>query len=132
VDPPKVAELLGPARNLNEVAERLGRPGVAIGLAWTSIGGEILFVEAGGYPGKGALKLTGQLGDVMKESANAALTYLRTNRHLVGVEDSVFAEQEFHVHVPAGATPKDGPSAGVAMVVTLASLVSGRPVRDYL
>ncbi|MDK2973045.1 MAG: ATP-dependent Lon protease [Candidatus Sumerlaeota bacterium] len=132
VDADAVEELLGPPKTYNEVAERMGRPGVAIGLAWTSIGGEILFVEASAYPGKAALKLTGQLGDVMKESANAALTWLRTNRQLVEVDDSVFADQEFHVHVPAGATPKDGPSAGVAMAVVLASLVTGRLVRDYV
>lgn len=132
VTPEAVEELLGPPRTQIDVAERLSRPGVAVGMAWTSIGGEILFIEASLHPGKGVLKLTGQLGDVMKESANAALTFLRSNRELLGVDDNVFAENDFHVHVPAGATPKDGPSAGVAMIAALASLVSGRLCRDYV
>jgi ATP-dependent Lon protease len=132
VDAARVEELLGPPKTYNEAAERMGRPGISIGLAWTAIGGEILFVEASAYPGKGELKLTGQLGDVMKESAAAALTFLRTNRQLVELDDEVFAKQDFHLHVPAGATPKDGPSAGVAMVAALASLLTGRLVRDYV
>ncbi len=132
VVPETVEELLGRPRTQLDVAERMNRPGVSIGMAWTSIGGEILFIEASMHPGKGALKLTGQLGDVMKESANAALTYLRSNRGLAGVDDGVFAENDFHVHVPAGATPKDGPSAGVAMIAALASLASGRLCRDYV
>jgi len=128
----KVEELLGPPRVQSDTAERMGRPGVAIGMAWTPVGGEILFIEASMHPGKGNLKLTGQLGDVMKESASAALTFLRANRAKLGVEDAVFAENDFHVHVPAGATPKDGPSAGTAMIAALASLVTGRLVRDYV
>lgn len=123
---------LGQPTNLSDVAERMGRPGIAIGLAWTPVGGDILFVEASRFPGKGELKLTGQLGDVMKESANAALTFLRANLDLLGLEDDVFSRYNFHVHVPAGATPKDGPSAGVSMTAALASLVTGKHVRDFL
>ncbi|MCB2154211.1 endopeptidase La [bacterium] len=132
VDADKVEEFLGPPRGYKEVAERMGRPGVAVGLAWTPVGGEILFIECTRFPGKGNLRLTGQLGDVMKESATAAMTYLRSNLDLIGVEDKEFSEYDFHLHVPAGATPKDGPSAGVGMVSVLASLVTGRRVNDYL
>lgn len=130
--PKEIETLLGPSKFKMDVAERNQIPGVATGLAWTPVGGDILFVEASRFPGKGNLRLTGQLGEVMKESVSAAMTFLRSNRHVIGVEDLEFAEFDYHVHVPAGATPKDGPSAGVAMVSALASLMTGEPIRDYL
>ncbi|MEQ8822147.1 MAG: endopeptidase La [Sumerlaeia bacterium] len=132
VDVKKLHELLGPPKADHERAERMSMPGVAIGLAYTPVGGEILYVEASRYPGKGDIRLTGQLGDVMKESATAALTYLRANAGRFSLEDKDFSAWDFHVHVPAGATPKDGPSAGVTMTTALASLVTGREVKDYL
>lgn len=118
--------ILGPAKFENEVALRAGQPGVATGLAWTPVGGDILFIEASRVPGSGRLILTGQLGDVMKESAQAALTLVKTR---LGVS---LEKEDLHVHVPAGATPKDGPSAGVAMTLALVSLLTGRPVRHDL
>lgn len=130
--PEVIEELLGPSKFKQDLAEQNQIPGVATGLAWTSVGGDILFVEASRFPGKGNLKLTGQLGDVMKESVSAAMTFLRSNRHLIGLEDVEFGEYDYHVHVPAGATPKDGPSAGVAMVSALASLMTKESIRDYL
>ncbi len=126
VAPEDLAELLGPVRFEPELAERAGRPGVAVGLAWTPAGGDILFVESTRMPGKGGLKLTGSLGDVMRESAEAARSWLRANADGVGLDPGSFADSELHVHVPAGAVPKDGPSAGVAMVTSLASLLTGR------
>ncbi|MCC5877502.1 MAG: endopeptidase La [Candidatus Sumerlaeia bacterium] len=125
-------EFLGTRRTFSEVAERLGRPGVSVGLAWTNFGGEILFIEAARYPGKGQLQLTGQLGDVMKESAQAALTYLKSNYERLDMAAEDFEKWDYHVHVPAGATPKDGPSAGVAMVTSLASLITGRQVKNFV
>jgi ATP-dependent Lon protease len=104
-------------------------PGVATGLAVTGAGGDVLFVEATSMKGKDALVLTGQLGDVMKESARIALSYVRGHADELGVDDDSFDAREFHVHVPAGAIPKDGPSAGITMTTALASLLSGRPVR---
>ncbi len=129
---PRVRELLGKRRFFSEARRRTARPGVATGLAWTPVGGEVLFVEATAMPGKGDLTLTGQLGEVMRESAQAALSYVRSNApELVpGLEDGWFAHHDVHLHVPAGATPKDGPSAGVTMVTALASLLSDRPVRS--
>jgi ATP-dependent Lon protease len=122
-----VPELLGKRRFQLEVARRTGVPGVATGLAWTPVGGDVLFIEATAYPGDGELQVTGQLGDVMKESAAAALSYVRT---LDGdVPENFFRDHDVHVHVPAGAIPKDGPSAGIAMATALASRASGRPVR---
>jgi ATP-dependent Lon protease len=103
---------------------------VVTGLAWTPYGGEILFIEATRMQGRGSLTLTGQLGDVMRESAQAALSYVRSHAGDLGDPDMRFDQADFHIHVPAGAMPKDGPSAGVAMVTALASLVSGRPVRS--
>ncbi|CAN5442161.1 endopeptidase La [soil metagenome] len=132
ITPQNLEEFLGQKKSFQEVAERGGKPGVAIGLAWTSVGGAILFIEAARYPGTGALKLTGQLGDVMKESAQAALTYLRANHAQFGLHIDDFKEHEYHVHVPAGATPKDGPSAGVAIATALASLIAKKPIRDYV
>jgi len=109
---------------------RSGVPGVATGLAWTPVGGDILFVEAARTPGAGRLILTGQLGEVMKESAQAALSLVKARAGELGVEPGAFEKSDIHIHVPAGATPKDGPSAGVAIFVALASLLTGRTVRS--
>jgi ATP-dependent Lon protease len=129
---PRVRELLGKRKFFSEARRRTSRPGVATGLAWTPVGGEVLFIEASAPPGRGRLVTTGQLGDVMRESAQAALTYIRSNAHELVPElaDDWFSDHDIHIHVPAGATPKDGPSAGVAMVTALASLLSGRAVRS--
>ncbi len=130
IGPEEVAAILGPQRFESEVAMRTSVPGVATGLAWTPVGGDILFVEAARSPGAGKLILTGQLGDVMKESAQAALSLAKARAHSLGIEPELFEKSDIHVHVPAGATPKDGPSAGVAMFLALASLLTGRPVRS--
>jgi ATP-dependent Lon protease len=125
----KVQEMLGPPRFLSEVAERSDEVGVATGLAFTPTGGEVLFVEARIVPGKGELILTGQLGDVMKESAQAALTYARSRASALGLGDGdPFAERDVHVHVPAGAVAKDGPSAGITMATAIISALTRRPV----
>ena len=124
---PRVRELLGRPRFQPDVRRRTAEPGVATGLAWTPVGGDVLFVEASAMPGKGRLTITGQLGDVMRESAEAALSYVRGHSDM---PDDWFAKHDVHVHVPAGAIPKDGPSAGITMATALMSLVSGRPVRD--
>jgi ATP-dependent Lon protease len=124
-----VAEYLGPARFFSEVAERTEEPGVATGLAWTPTGGEILFVEVTRMPGKGQLVLTGQLGGVMKESAQAALSYVRSHAAQLGIAPDLFERTDLHLHVPAGATPKDGPSAGNAILTAMVSLLTGRRVR---
>jgi ATP-dependent Lon protease len=121
-----VADYLGPVKFEPELAERAGRPGVAVGLAWTPAGGDILFIESTRMPGKGALKLTGSLGDVMRESAEAARSWLRARGGDLGIPGEAFEKSDLHVHVPSGAVPKDGPSAGVAMVTSLASLLTGR------
>jgi ATP-dependent Lon protease len=127
----QVSEYLGRQRFFEEAAERIDRPGIATGLVVTSVGGEIIFIEATAMPGKeGQLMLTGQLGDVMKESAMAALSYVRSNAEALGLPLNVFEGQQVHIHVPAGAIPKDGPSAGVTMVTVLVSLASGRKVRS--
>ncbi|HXN31192.1 MAG TPA: endopeptidase La [Polyangiaceae bacterium] len=120
---------LGPTKFTNEVAERTEDPGVATGLAWTPVGGAILFVEATKMPGKGKLTLTGQLGDVMKESAIAALSYVRANAERFGISRNFIDDSDIHIHVPAGAMPKDGPSAGVTMLSALVSLLTGVRVR---
>ncbi len=120
-----LTSLLGRPRFFNEVAERVDRPGVATGLAWTPVGGEILFVEAALVPGQGPPVLTGMLGDVMRESAQAAVTFVRSNAQALGVDPKVFQENSVHIHVPAGAIPKDGPSAGVAMLSAVASVARG-------
>ena len=125
-----LTELLGPVRHVSESAERITEFGIATGLAWTPVGGEILFVEATRMPGKGALILTGSLGDVMKESAQAALSYLRSQAKALNVDLSDFDKHDIHIHVPSGATPKDGPSAGVTILVALASLLTHRLVRS--
>ena len=122
--------VLGQPRFEGEIALRTSVPGVATGLAWTPVGGDILFIEATRVPGKGSLILTGQLGDVMRESAQAALTLVKSRASQLGIDPSIFEKSDIHVHVPAGATPKDGPSAGVAMFTALASLLTGRTVRN--
>ena len=125
-----IEELLGPVRFENDVAMRTSVPGVATGLAWTPVGGDILFIEATRSPGNGRLILTGQLGDVMKESAQAALSVIKNKAKSIGIDTALFEKNDIHVHVPAGATPKDGPSAGVAMFMALASLMTGRTIRS--
>ena len=128
-----VVDYLGRPRFFDEVAERTDRPGVATGLAWTPTGGDVLFVEATMMPSnEERLILTGMLGDVMRESAQAALSYVRSNAEALGIDPAVFAGKVVHLHVPAGAVPKDGPSAGVTMTTALASLAKGRPVRNDL
>ena len=130
VDLKNLEEFLGPQQFYSEVAERIALPGVVCGLAWTQAGGEILFVEATKMPGQGGLLLTGQLGDVMQESARAALSWVRSNTRKLGLEENFFKGLDVHLHVPAGATPKDGPSAGVAMATVLTSLFTGRVPRS--
>src|SRR5947199_4631832 len=129
VDEAAVRDALGRQRFFQEAAERTAVPGVATGLAVTGTGGDVLFVEATAMEGKDGLVLTGQLGDVMKESARIALSYVRSHAEELGIEESVFEDASFHVHVPAGAIPKDGPSAGITMTTALASLLTGRPVK---
>jgi len=130
VTPEDLAAILGPRRFENEIAMRTGVPGVATGLAWTPVGGDILFIEASKVPGSGRLILTGQLGDVMKESAQTALSLVKARLASFGLREDLLEKSDVHVHVPAGATPKDGPSAGVAMTMALTSLLTGRVVRS--
>ncbi|MCX7982740.1 MAG: endopeptidase La [Syntrophales bacterium] len=127
-----VPKYLGPVRVIPEVVARTGKPGVAVGLAWTPAGGEILFVEATAMPGKKGLTLTGQLGDVMKESAMAALSFIRANADALGLDRDFYENMDLHIHVPSGAIPKDGPSAGVTILTALTSLLTGRPVKKDL
>ncbi|GMV16072.1 MAG: Lon protease [Polyangiaceae bacterium] len=129
VEAADVGRYLGKPRFSNDVAERTAVPGVATGLAWTPVGGDILFIETSRMPGKGRLEITGKLGDVMKESARAALTYLRSHASELELDVSGLDESDLHLHVPAGAVPKDGPSAGITIFTALASLLSGRSVR---
>jgi len=129
IAPKDLSAILGPPRFEGEIALRTSVPGVATGLAWTPVGGDILFIEATRVPGKGGLILTGQLGDVMRESVQAALTLVKSRASQLGIDPAVFERSDIHVHVPAGATPKDGPSAGVAMFTALASLLTNRTVR---
>jgi ATP-dependent Lon protease len=132
IAPKALAELLGPPAFTSELAERIAQNGIAIGLAWTPVGGEILFIEATRMPGKGQLILTGSLGDVMKESAQTALSFLRNRAAQLHIDLSDFDKRDIHIHVPAGATPKDGPSAGLTIVAALASLFTQRCVRSDL
>jgi len=125
-----IADVLGQPRFEGEIAQRTSIPGVATGLAWTPVGGDILFIEASRVPGRGAMILTGQLGEVMRESVQAALTLVKSKAPQLGIEQSLFEKSDIHVHVPAGATPKDGPSAGVAMFTALTSLLTNRTVRS--
>ena len=130
VTPKDIATVLGQPRFEGEIAQRTSVPGVATGLAWTPVGGDILFIEATRVPGRGNLILTGQLGDVMRESVQAALTLVKSRATQIGIDPSLFEKSDIHVHVPAGATPKDGPSAGVAMFTALTSLLTNRTVRS--
>jgi len=130
VDETSLGKYLGKVKFFGEVAERTSVPGVATGLAWTPVGGDILFIETTKMPGKGHIEITGQLGDVMKESAKAALSYVKSHAAELGVELDALKEQDLHIHVPQGAVPKDGPSAGVTMFTALTSLLSGRRVRS--
>ncbi|MCP3420060.1 endopeptidase La [Bradyrhizobium brasilense] len=130
IAPKDIVSLLGQPRFENEIAMRTSIPGVATGLAWTPVGGDILFIEASRTPGRGALILTGQLGEVMRESVQAALTLVKSRASQLGIDPGVFEKSDIHVHVPAGATPKDGPSAGVAMFTALTSLLTDRTVRS--
>jgi ATP-dependent Lon protease len=129
VTPELVQEVLGPAHYLREARLKADSPGVVTGLAYTSVGGEVLHIEATRYPGKGAITLTGQIGDVMKESVQAALSLVRSRVEQLGIDPAAFKDTDIHVHVPSGAVPKDGPSAGVAMFTALASLFTDTPVR---
>jgi ATP-dependent Lon protease len=128
----KARELLGAEKYFSEVAERTQEPGVATGLAWTPNGGDILFIEATKMAGKKGLTITGHLGDVMKESAQAALSYIRSRADRLGIPPDFFENCDLHLHVPAGAIPKDGPSAGITMATSLASLLTSRPVHSHL
>ena len=127
-----VERYLGAPRFYAEMAERMKKAGVVIGLAWTSVGGDILFIEASKMPGKGGLTLTGKLGDVMKESATAALSYVRANAQILGLDPKFHETTDIHVHVPAGAIPKDGPSAGTAIFIAILSLLTKQPVKNIL
>ncbi len=128
----KIYDYLGPIKFHSEMAERANQPGVVVGLAWTAFGGDILFIEATKMPGKGVLKLTGKLGDVMKESAQAAYSYVRANATKLGIEADFYKKIDVHVHVPAGAIPKDGPSAGVAMITAIVSLLTNKLVIECM
>jgi len=130
ITPEDLHEILGPRRFEGEVAMRTSIPGVATGLAWTPVGGDILFIEATRIPGRGGLILTGQLGEVMKESAQAALSLVKSKAEGLGLDPKMFENSDIHIHVPAGAIPKDGPSAGVAMFTALVSLLTNRTVRN--
>ena len=127
-----VEKILGRSKFTNEMYKAANMPGVAVGLAWTYVGGDILFVETSLSDGKGELKLTGNLGNVMKESATTALTYLQSNARKTGIDPEIFSKKMLHVHVPEGAVPKDGPSAGVTMLTSMASAITGKKVRPYL
>ncbi|HPK53041.1 MAG TPA: endopeptidase La [Smithellaceae bacterium] len=128
----EVAKYLGPLRIMQDIDSRIAKPGVAIGLAWTPAGGDMLFIEATAMSGKKGLTLTGQLGDIMKESATAALSFIRSNAAALGVAEDFYENLDIHIHVPAGAIPKDGPSAGVTMLTALTSLLTGRKVKKDL
>src|SRR5439155_18202542 len=130
VDEKRVRKWLGPRRFSGEVRKRTSDPGVATGLAVTAVGGDILFIEATAYPGKGRLTVTGQPGEVMQESATAALYWVRAHAEALGLESEWFREHDIHLHVPASAVPKDGPSAGITMATAIASLVRNQPVSE--
>ncbi len=132
LSPDALKDFLGSARFISETAENIKEIGIATGMAWTPVGGEVMFIEATRMPGKGGLLLTGSLGDVMKESAQTALSYLRSQSGSLGVDVTDYSQYDIHIHVPAGATPKDGPSAGVTLLVALASLLTKRRVRSQV
>ncbi len=127
-----ISKFLGPVRFTSEVKARISTPGIAMGLAWTPFGGELLFIEATAMKGQKGLTLTGQLGDVMKESATTALSFIRANADSLGIEEDFFEKRDIHIHVPAGAIPKDGPSAGVTMLTALTSLLTNKIIRKNL
>jgi ATP-dependent Lon protease len=130
IDERRARSWLGPRRFAGEVRRRTSDAGVATGLAFTAVGGDVLFIEATAYPGKGRLTITGQLGEVMQESAQAALSWVRSHAQTLGLDPQWFTEHDIHVHVPAGAVPKDGPSAGITIATAIASLVRGEPVSE--
>jgi ATP-dependent Lon protease len=130
IDEKRARKWLGPRRFSGEVRKRTSEPGVATGLAVTAVGGDVLFIEATAYPGKGRLTVTGQLGEVMQESATAAHSWVRSRAAQLGLDPDWFADHDVHVHIPAGAIPKDGPSAGITMATAIVSLVRGEPVAD--
>ena len=132
IKPENLSTFLGQRKYFSEMAQRRNEIGVATGLAWTPVGGVILFVEATVMPGGKGLVLTGQLGDVMKESAQAALSYIRSHVEKLGIPKQFFKEKDIHVHIPEGATPKDGPSAGVTLATSLVSLLTKRPVKHNI
>ena len=127
-----LAKYLGPVKIISETKTRISTPGIARGLAWTPTGGELLFIEATAMKGNKGLTLTGQLGDVMKESATTALSYIRTNAASLGIDEDFFDQHDIHIHVPAGAIPKDGPSAGVTMLTALTSLLTNTTIKKDL
>jgi ATP-dependent Lon protease len=127
-----IEKILGMPRYSNDIYKTVNLPGVAVGLAWTYVGGDILFIECVLSDGKGELKLTGNLGNVMKESTTTALTYLQANAKKLNLDPDIFSKRSIHVHVPEGATPKDGPSAGITMLTALASAFTGRKVKPFL
>jgi ATP-dependent Lon protease len=132
ITPKDIEKILGKPRYSNEIYKTAQMPGVAVGLAWTAVGGDILFIESILTEGKGELKLTGNLGNVMKESAATAFSYLQANAKKIGLQAGDFAEKNIHVHVPEGAVPKDGPSAGITMLTSMASAFTGRKVKSYV
>jgi ATP-dependent Lon protease len=129
IEPARVRAALGPERHFPESKEEIIEPGVAVGLAWTPVGGDILFIEATDMKGNGKLTLTGQLGEVMKESAHAAMSFIHARAEELGIPEEMFSERSFHLHVPSGGIPKDGPSAGVTILTAMTSLLTERPVR---
>lgn len=132
LQPADIEKILGKPKYSNDLYKTANMPGVAVGLAWTYVGGDILFIETSLSDGKGELKLTGNLGNVMKESASTALTYLQSNAKKYGIDGSLFAKKNIHIHVPEGAVPKDGPSAGITMMTAIASALTGKRVKPFL
>jgi len=132
VSPKDIEKILGKPRFSSDVYKNANMPGVAVGLAYTYVGGDILFIETSLSDGKGELRLTGNLGNVMKESASTALTYLQSNAKKYGIDPRVFEKKNIHIHVPEGAVPKDGPSAGVTMLAAIASAFTGKKIKPYL
>ncbi|MCP3933561.1 MAG: endopeptidase La, partial [Bacteroidetes bacterium] len=132
VKPTELREILGPTRFSPDMYKEENVPGVAVGLAWTPVGGDILFIETSLSKGKGKLTLTGNLGEVMKESATTALSYIKANSEELGLDPKIFEERDIHIHVPEGAIPKDGPSAGITMLSALTSVFTSRAVKPFL
>ena len=127
-----IEKIIGKPKYSNEIYKTANMPGVAVGLAWTYVGGEILFIETSISDGKGELKLTGNLGNVMKESASTALTYLQSNTKKYNIDQKLFEKRNIHIHIPEGAVPKDGPSAGITMMTAIASALTGKKVKPFL